>query len=135
MSSTQLDTPTTRQAPTLLVERWPQEEEGESPVGFYAEMFWLPIIGPSSLWLFRRLNMYLAANEASEIPLDVLAAEIGVQGVGKNSPVNRSLDRLVRFGLARGSIHVRQKLGPLGASHLRRLPHHLQALHAKWAER
>lgn len=73
-----------------------------------AEDAWLPIVGPGSWCLFRRMNRLLADGERHGKPTHVLhladlAADTGLgygQG-GKNTPANKTLWRLHSFGLAR----------------------------------
>ncbi|MFP5327697.1 MAG: hypothetical protein ACLGHT_09485 [Acidimicrobiia bacterium] len=100
----------------------------------YAEMFWLPVIGPTALWALRRLNRWLqAAPDGYPLAIAPFARELGLgDGVGRSSPAVRSLARLVAFGLADvngGQLMVRRKVPPLARRHVQRLPGHLAAEH------
>src|SRR5436305_1076512 len=66
------------------------------------EWCWLPVIGPSGAWAYRRLVSGLE-NLPGGYDLEVgeLAHWLGLgRGVSANSPVCRTLLRLVRFDLA-----------------------------------
>jgi hypothetical protein len=129
---------------TLTVEPWTDpvvDELGHDPRSPYAERFWLAILGPSTLWLLRRM-----ADELDRSPdgftLDVAetarAIGVGTRG-GRSSPFVRSIERSCRFGAARlhadGTLAVRRKLAPLAQRQVRRLPDALQREHAQWLER
>jgi hypothetical protein len=83
---------------------------GHDPRSWYAETFWLPTLGPTSLLLMRHL--------------------------GPNAPIMRSLGRLVQFDMAcRAGDHafaVRRNLPPVNRRHVKRLPAALQTLHDEW---
>src|SRR4051812_37946534 len=68
----------------------------------YAETYWLPVIGPTALWALRRLTRWLReAPTGYPLVLAPFARELGLgDGVGRTSPVVRSIARLVTFGLA-----------------------------------
>jgi hypothetical protein len=100
----------------------------------YSETYWLPVIGPTALWALRRLNRWLeGAPRGYPLVLGPLARELGLgNGTGRNSPVVRSLARLVCFGLAEvrgGQLMVRRRVPPLAHRHVRRLPAHLVERH------
>lgn len=69
----------------------------------YVEMLWLPVIGPSSTWLLRRLSGWaLACPEGLTVVLAELSEALGLGwSAGPNSSVQRSMRRLMMFGLAR----------------------------------
>jgi hypothetical protein len=100
------------------------------PTSGYAETFWLPIIGPTALWCARRLATQLQMG-ALDVDLEVLAAELGVgRGIGRNSPIGRTLNRLAGFDLARfdperAVYAVRLHWPILSERQARRLPQHL----------
>ncbi len=106
----------------------------------YAETFWLGQLGPSTLWLLR-----LAANrlenepDGAVVPIDVAetAACLGLAwNGGRNSPFNRTIERAVRFGLARPTdphtLAIRRRLPPLTQRQIARLPQRIRQLHASW---
>jgi hypothetical protein len=106
--------------------------DGPDPRSAAAEVFWLPVLGPSALWAARRLADRLAARPGGfALALGPFAAELGLgAGVGRGAPVVRALARLVRFGVAepRGgpALGVRLRLPPLGRR-AGALPPHLRA--------
>src|SRR5438094_10508947 len=79
------------------------ERAGPEPRSIYAETYWLPVIGPSAMWALRRLSAWAEAEAARvDVTLPDLAHELGLGGgTGRNSPIVRTLARLVVFQLAR----------------------------------
>lgn len=78
---------------------------GYDPRSAYVEMFWLPILGPSCIWLMRRLAIWLDKYpDGFEISAVSLARELGI-GVRPNahssriSPIRKSLIRCSDFGI------------------------------------
>lgn len=131
-------------AVTLAVETWSDpviDQLGHDPRSAYVEKFWLPILGPSSVWLLRRLADGLDHNpEGFEIDLVDTARSLGVgMRGGRNAPLMRTFDRCCRFGAARmhgtTSISVRRRLAPLTRAQTERLPISLQAEHDQWLRR
>lgn len=116
--------------------------------GTYAEWFWLPTVGPTALWMLRRLDLYAEAERDED--LAELCAQLGVRGAGRHSAGLRALLRLKDFGLVfipelptngKGSllldhipdavhVHVRRWLPPITARRLERLTPSLQAAHS-----
>jgi len=113
---------------------------GHDPRSLYVEQFWLPILGPSSTWLLRRLATGLdEAPTGFELdPVEyALALGLGARG-GKHGPFWRSLERACRFGMAdrHGDLlAVRRFLPPLSARRQGRLPDHLRRAHQAWSAR
>lgn len=110
------------------------EALGHDADSTYAEVYWLPVIGPTALWALRRLTRALDdAPDGFPLALGPLAGELGLgSGLAPSSPVVRCLARLVCFGLAEvrgGQLMVRRRLPPLARRHLRRLPPHLVEQH------
>lgn len=100
----------------------------------YAETYWLPVLGPSSLWALRRMAALLTMRPSGiTVPIGMLASELGLGGNGgRHAPAVRAIGRLVLFGLAevRGDeLAVRRKVPPLAQRQLRRLPCHLVEAH------
>lgn len=126
----------------LTVRPWPDElidQLGHDPRSAYVERFWLGVLGPSAIWLLRRLAAGLEAQPAGfELSLGDTARAIGIGGSGRSSSFMRTLARICQFELARvevpGAIAVRRKLPPLARRHLARLPESLQAEHRAWQE-
>jgi hypothetical protein len=127
-------------APTITVRPWPDDlidSLGHDPRSAYVERFWLGVLGPSAIWLLRRLAAGLEDSPAGfDLPLDDTARALGIGGVGRSSAFARTLGRVVQFDLARldppAGVAVRRRLPPLARRHLMRLPESLQAEHAAW---
>ncbi len=130
-------------ASSLAVEPWSDpvvDELGHDPRSPYVERFWLAILGPSTVWLLRRLADGLDREpEGFRLDLQETARSIGVglRG-GRSSPFFRSVDRSCRFGAARfvaqDTLAVRRKLPPLTQRQVGRLPAVLQREHVHWIE-
>jgi hypothetical protein len=126
---------------TLIVRPWPDtviETVGYDPRSMYAEMFWLSVIGPTALWLVRRLVAGLEHfPDGYELDLGETARALGLgYTAGKAGPFLKALDRCGLFGLTRPAsdgLAVRRKLAPLPRRHVDKMPPHLQAAHADWA--
>ncbi len=104
----------------------------------YVELYWLPVIGPSTALLLRRLSYGLEMHPAGlTINLSETARSLGLgERMGKNSPFRRALQRLCTFELARphgsDALAVRTTVPPLPLRHVSRLPDSLQAGHRRW---
>lgn len=133
--------PSASTLPPLLVVPWEDpvvDRRGLDPRSTYVETFWLPLLGPTSTWLLRRL-----AGEFDRSPsgfsLDAADAArsigIGTKG-GQRGPFHRSIERCVRFGLAHHAEHgilaVRRRLPPLSRAQVNQLPRPLPRAHADW---
>ena len=106
------------------------EALGHDPASNYAEQFWLPVIGPSALWAHRRLTAgFLSGEHNYHLDIATLGREIGLgAGTGRNSPIVRTLTRLVDFHLAEIAdcrLGVHTTLPPLTRRQAARLPAHL----------
>ncbi|HET7488809.1 MAG TPA: hypothetical protein VFJ85_12845 [Acidimicrobiales bacterium] len=121
----------------LHVQAWPDpviDRLGLPPSSAYFEWLWLPRIGPSAAWAYRRLTSGLeVAPDGFDLELAELAHWLGVGGTGANSPLQRCLGRLVLFGLAlavdRTTLGLRRRVPPLSRAQLARLSPHLQRTH------
>jgi len=126
-----------RQPPSLRIEPWPDpviDRLGFDPRSPYVEQFWLPVLGPSSIWLLRRLGAGLDVHpDGHEVDLIELAAELGLgAGSGRHSPLIRTMDRCCRFTLASRAgevFRVRRRLPPLTRGQVERLSPTLQHRH------
>jgi hypothetical protein len=110
------------------------EQLGHAPRSAYVETYWLPLIGPASTWAMRRLNAWLdGATAGYQVSITELGRELGLgAGVGRSSPVVRTLARLVSFGLATplgDALAVRRMLAPLTCRQVRSLPEPLAIRH------
>jgi hypothetical protein len=96
-----------------LVERY-----GYGPRSMYVEMCWLPVLGPTATWIYRRLGSWVEHNpDGLTVDLIDLSVSLGLgEGLGRNSLLARSLGRLSRFGAIewRGDyLAVRRALAPV----------------------
>ena len=123
---------------TLTIRPWPDDvidALGFDPRSHYVETYWLGILGPSTTWLARRLVAGLEASPAGfELDLADTARCLGLgDKCGKHSPFVRSIERMVKFGVAQphgpGELAVRRKIPPLNRRQVMRLPASLQAAH------
>lgn len=110
---------------------------GHDPRSAYVETFWLPVLGPSTVLLLRRLSHELDARpEGFEIETVTLSREIGLgHRLNKRSPFVRTLDRCTKFHLAlfEGPVlHVRRRMPPLSPRQLQQLSPRLQQMHDNW---
>ena len=128
---------------SLIIQPWPDpilDTVGHDPRSLYAERFWLPTLGPTTLLLLRHLaTKFDASPRGIELPLADTSRALGLgDREGSSSPIVRSLARLEAFDLACSdgvsTVAVRRNLPPANRRHLRRLPASVQADHAAWAE-
>jgi hypothetical protein len=114
---------------------------GHDPRSRYAEMFWLPTLGPTALLLLRHLaDRFDRTTGGIELALADTSSALGLGArEGASSPIVRTLRRLEQFDLAcadpqSDTVAVRRTVPPVNPRHLRRLPHDVQRAHAEWAE-
>lgn len=108
---------------------------GFDPRSHYAETFWLPILGPSTLWLMRNLAQRFD-DEPDGFTLDLEDASIAL-GIrsrgGRHNPFHRAVNRIVSFNMGRtvddGTIAVRRIMPALHSGQVRRLTTRMQKLH------
>jgi hypothetical protein len=126
-------------SPTLEIRPWRDpvvDRAGYDPRSSYVEQFWLPVLGPSTIWLLRRFASYLE-DCPSGLVLETaeLARQLGIgDRSGQSSPFNRTLKRCVDFEMARWdspALAVRRHLPPLADRHLRRLPEEMRLRHER----
>lgn len=127
----------------LEITAWPDpllDRLGHDPRSPYAETFWLAIIGPSTLWLMRRLAADLEARpDGLRVAVSQLARVLGLgTRDGMSAGLERAVLRACRFDLARmqrpGRLAVRRCLPPLTRVQVERLPARLRQEHARWME-
>jgi hypothetical protein len=129
------------QLPPLLVVPWHDpvcDRLGLDPRADYVERFWLPLLGPTSTWLLRRLAVEFETRpDGFSLDAQDVARSIGIgtRG-GRSGPFPRAIDRCVRFGCIQHADHgilaVRRRLPPLSSAQVQRLPRHLRASHDDW---
>jgi hypothetical protein len=124
---------------TLVVLPWIDHDRGvpdHDPRSRYAELFVLPVLGPSALWLLRRLVDGLDTYpDGYELDLVQTAAALGLSYTPQRpGPFSRALQRCVMFGYANDTaygIAVRRRIAALSSRQLERLPEHLRVMHAQ----
>lgn len=126
----------------VTVRAWNVERAGVTfPVQHqYVEMLWLPVIGPSSTWLLRRLSGWsLACPDGLRVVLPELSESLGLGwSAGPNSSLQRSMRRLMMFGLARwadGRFEVATLVPAISERQLTRLSSGLVRAHDRMTER
>jgi hypothetical protein len=122
----------------LAVKPWWDPElavQGYDPRSAYSERFWLGIVGPSTLLMLRRFARGFESHPTGfRIDLAETARALGLgAGIGRNGPINRSIDRACSFGLARrldpATLEVRTHLPALVTRQLTRLPASVRRSH------
>lgn len=108
---------------------------GFDPRSHYAESFWLPILGPSTLWLLRSVaSRFDVEPNGFTMQLEEASASLGIRSNGgRNNAFQRSLHRLVGFNMGRTideqTLEVRRVMPLLHAGQVRRLSPRLQRQH------
>jgi hypothetical protein len=131
-------------APEVLhVRPWPDEvldHLGFDPRSAYVEDYWLGILGPSTVWLLRRLAAgFEYSADGFDLDLGETARSLGLgDRSGRHSPFIRAINRTIQFGLSQLSgpdeLSVRRRVPPLNRQQLGRLSPALQARHAAWQD-
>jgi hypothetical protein len=111
---------------------------GEDPRASYAERFWLPVLGPTTMFLLRRLADGFDENPSGyELEPAALAGDIGVgTGRGQPSPFRKAIGRGERFGMMQSlgdeELVVRRRMPPLNRVQVSRLSGRHQVAHKRW---
>jgi len=111
---------------------------GHDPRAPYPERFWLPTLGPTALLLLRPLARRFDGSPGGfNLDLAETSRCLGLgERQGRNSPMARSLGRIVQFDLAAeqgdGVLAVRRYVPPVNRRHIRRLPPSMQDEHDAW---
>jgi hypothetical protein len=131
-----LDTPS-----TLTVVPWPDpivEAHGHRPGSPYVEACWLGVLGPSTTFCWQRLSRLASARPATAIDSTDLAVSLGLgEGLGRNAPISRTLNRTVAFGAAVRSgdtLALRRALPDVPQRMLGRLSYTARLAHQHWAQ-
>ncbi len=108
---------------------------GFDPRSHYAETFWLPILGPSTLWLMRNIAQRFDT-EPDGFTLDLVdtSTALGIRSKGgKNNSFQRAIGRVVSFNMGRTiddtTLAVRRVMPALHSGQIRRLSPRLQQQH------
>jgi hypothetical protein len=130
-------------AETLDIRPWPDpviDAVGHDPRSHYVEEYWLSILGPSTVWLLRRMATGLEASPGGfTMPLSDTAKALGLGNKGgRHSPFMRALGRVCQFDLGQlqdeGTLAVRRKLPPLNRRQVEHLPDMLRDAHQRWQD-
>ncbi len=111
---------------------------GHDPRAPYPERFWLPTLGPTAFLLIRHMaHRFDGAPEGFTLDLAETSRCLGLgERHGRNSPMARSLGRIVQFDLAAQhdgeTLAVRRHIPPINRRHVRRLPPSAQEEHDTW---
>jgi len=102
----------------------------------YIELLWLPVVGPSTTWLLRRLAGLASVSPAGcKVVLAELSESLGLGlAAGQNSSMQRSVRRLIRFGLAdwtAGTLEVAGTVPPIPNVYLHKMSVGLVRSHDK----
>ncbi|MBX3314184.1 MAG: hypothetical protein KF906_07670 [Actinobacteria bacterium] len=126
---------------TIRVAPWPDpviDRLGHDPRSSYAETFWLPVIGPSTFLLLRRLVAGLDEHpDGYDMALldGAQALGLGTKG-GRNAPFVRAIARSIQFKICghdhQGTLTVRRRLAPLTRHQVSRLGPALRDEHEAW---
>jgi hypothetical protein len=117
------------------------QELGFGPRSMYVETCYLPILGPTATWAYRRLGSWAEFNpDGVTIDMSELAQSLGLsESLAKTAMLGRTILRLVRFDVARwaGSdeLQVRTALAPLAERHAKQLGRGGQRLHQEMLRR
>lgn len=125
---------------TIRIRPWPDpviDTLGHDPRAPYPERFWLPTLGPTALLLLRHIaDRFDRAPEGFTLDLAETSRCLGLgERDGRNSPLARSLGRIVQFDLAaqeEETLAVRRHVPPINRRHVRRLPPSRQEEHDAW---
>lgn len=106
----------------------------------YVEAVWLPVLGPASFVVWRRLARDAASTPGFDTSLERLAAAAGLgSSRGSQSGIARALRRLERFGLLGPAgdnlVVVRCRLPFASAYQLGRLDPSIRAIHRAFHDR
>lgn len=90
----------------------------------YLERCWTSVLGPSAVLLLRRAHELARGGQRAVVDLVELSSDLGIAGVGPNSHVRRTIDRVVRFGFCSWSspsaLGIYDGVPPLKSHHLTR---------------
>ncbi len=108
---------------------------GFDPRSHYAETFWLPILGPSTLWLMRNIALRFDHEpDGFTLDLDDASLALGIRAKsGRNSAFHRAIGRVVSFNMGHtvddATVAVRRVMPALHSGQIRRLSPRLQRQH------
>jgi hypothetical protein len=103
----------------------------------YAEQFWLPVLGPSTMWLLRYFAWRLELSPSgADLVLSDVARSLGLgDRAGRHAPFFRTVGRAIGFGMIRveapDTISSRRRLPLVSPRQLSRLPDSLRICHGR----
>jgi len=104
----------------------------------YVEAVWLPVLGPASFVLWRHLARLTHRSPPPTVSVAGLSAAVGLgPPQAHQSPINRALRRLARFGLVQvgaNGITVQAALPFVSGRQLARLDPAIQAMHRAYRD-
>lgn len=107
----------------------------------YVENVWLPVLGPTSVLLLRRVGVLFDEHpNGARVDVVELAQSFGIgprdgarEEVGRHSPMRRTLDRIVQFKLgawlAEDRLGIHTKVPAVSRAAAERLPASVRVLH------
>ena len=127
--------------PTIVVVPWSDpvvDDGGASVFSRYVELYWLPILGPSALWILRRMVMgFESFPHGYALDCASTATDMGLRfSPSPNNSFSRSLQRCLYFGalqVHQGGLAVRCYLPAISKRHLQRLSPALREGHDAWS--
>ena len=105
------------------------------PRSYYAETFWLPILGPSTMWLLRKVaERFDTEPDGFALDLIDMSRALGIASKGgRNNSFHRAINRVVSFNMGSTiddkTIAIRRHMPALHGGQTRRLPPRLANLH------
>lgn len=135
-------TPALLTQPSIVVVPWVDpvvDNGGASVFSRYVELYWLPVLGPSALWILRRMVMgFESFPEGYELDCATTATDLGLRfSSSPNNSFTRSLQRCLYFGTLQthqGGLAVRCNLPAISARQLQRLSPALRNAHEAWSQ-
>lgn len=113
------------------------EAHGFGPRSMYVEVCWLPVMGPTATWLYRRLGSWVEYNPAGlTVNLQQVSESIGLgEALGRHSKIAKALGRLARYQAVRwggDELQVRTALPPLPLRLVKGLDPQTRRLHERY---
>ena len=125
---------------SLTIVAWPDrivESRGHKPGSAYVENVWLGVLGPSTTLCWSRLSRIASIRPGTVVDTTDLAVSLGLSAqLGRNTPITRTLSRMVMFGAAVRSgdtLAVRRALPDVPPRMASRLSYTAQLAHRRWA--
>jgi hypothetical protein len=132
---------TDQTATTALLEivPWGEPVPGEhKPADPYIDWFWVPVLGPSATWLWKRLCWFAQGSE--QVDETALASMVGLGHTGgARSTFRRTLDRMGFYEVARydqdaNRVEVKLTLPDVADRRLAKMPRELQQMHLQYRQ-